>query len=66
VGLTCQRKMITWMTSQEISFSLLNILSVIHLEWTGDGGVFIHLPLTQDLLVGQIDLLQSSASTSSD
>jgi hypothetical protein len=32
------------MTPQEISFSLLNLLSVIHLKWTVDGGVFIPLP----------------------
>jgi hypothetical protein len=38
--------MIAWMTPQKISFSLLNLLSVIHLKWTVDGGVFIPLPFT--------------------
>jgi Cholesterol-capturing domain len=33
VGPTCQWKLIRWMTSQEISF--LNLLRVIHVEWTG-------------------------------
>jgi hypothetical protein len=36
-------KIITWMAPQEISFSLLNILSVIHHKWTVDSGVFISL-----------------------
>jgi hypothetical protein len=36
--------MIAWMTPQEISFSLLNLLSGIHLKWTVDGGVLIPLP----------------------
>jgi hypothetical protein len=31
------------MTPQEISFSLMNLLSVIHLEWTVDDGVFYTL-----------------------
>jgi hypothetical protein len=66
VGLTCQRKMIKWMTPQEIFLFLLNLLSVIHLEWTGDGGVFIPLPFIQNFLVGQMDLLRSSVTTSSD
>jgi hypothetical protein len=35
--------MITWMTPQDIFSSLLNLLSVIHLKWTVDGGVFIPL-----------------------
>jgi hypothetical protein len=35
--------MIAWMTPQEIFFSLLNLLSVIRLKWTVDGGVFIPL-----------------------
>jgi hypothetical protein len=26
------------MTCQEISFSLLNLLGIIHLEWAGDSG----------------------------
>jgi hypothetical protein len=46
VGSTCQWKMITWMTPQEISFFLLNLLSVIHVEWTADGEVFIPLTCT--------------------
>jgi hypothetical protein len=46
MGPTYQWKMTTWMTYQEISFSLLNLLSVIHIEWTVDGGVFIPLLCT--------------------
>jgi hypothetical protein len=44
VGPTYQRKMIAWMTPQEISFSLLNLLSVIQLKQTVDSGVFIPFP----------------------
>jgi hypothetical protein len=39
VGPTCQWTIIKWMTPQEIS--LLNLLRVIHLEWTGGGKAFI-------------------------
>jgi hypothetical protein len=55
--------MIAWMTLQEISFSILILLSVIHLEWSVDGGVFIVLPFISKFLVGQIDLFRNSAAT---
>jgi hypothetical protein len=49
---TCQRKVIAWMTPQEISFSLLNLLSVIHLKWTMDDGVFIPLSFIPKFFCG--------------
>jgi hypothetical protein len=55
-----------YMDDMPRDLSLLNLLGVIHLKWTGDSGVFIPHFCAQDFLVRQVDLLRSSAATSSD
>jgi hypothetical protein len=62
VGSACRRKMIALMTPQEISFSLLNLLSVIHLEWTVDGGVFIPLSFIPTFPCGTNKLVRDFSS----
>jgi hypothetical protein len=54
--------MIAWMTTQEIFFSLMNLLSVIHLEWTVDGGVFILLSFIPTFSCGTKKLVPDFSS----